>query len=404
MVSSASQILLLLSATTAILTLPTVALAIDNASGGANGVGGGTHRLLENIVVVGGTHGNEYTGVWCIKALDRMADTIKAQHPSLNVSTLLASPQGHLENKRFVDNDLNRQFSRDALFDESSSSIESIRARELDQILGPKFSTTNEPSNPLTDVIIDLHTTTSNMGASIIVAEGDPIMTAAAAYVINKCAAVNSLTVRCILHTHPSRESRPNLSSIARHGFTIEVGPVPQGVLRHDVVEKTQVVLHAALEYLQRYNADPKGLTAELRGMYAGSNGRVPCFRSAKAVRVGEMSGKISWPSFPENENLPMWMVHKDVQDKDFEEIRTGDPLFVDLEGNVIPYDGSHGSPVYLIFVNEGGYYYKTSGTGIAVADRAEYGLEDGMLIEEEEEVVETTTCLDSTTTTVDCV
>lgn len=53
----------------------------------------------------------------------------------------------------------------------------------------------------------------------------------------------------------------------------------------------------------------------------------------------------------------------------DFCRIQVGDPLFVDSEtGDIIPYSGSHGDSVYLIFVNEGGYYYSESGTGIGVA------------------------------------
>jgi hypothetical protein len=74
-------------------------------------------------------------------------------------------------------------------------------------------------------------------------------------------------------------------------------------------------------------------------------------------------------------------MVHKNVQDQDFKEIRSGDPLFVDLDGTTIPYDGSHGSPVLLMFINEGGYYYASSGTGISVARRDNYSLETGKLI-----------------------
>ncbi len=40
------------------------------------------------------------------------------------------------------------------------------------------------------------------------------------------------------------------------------------------------------------------------------------------------------------------------------------------------------------MFVNEGGYYFKKSGTGIAVAERAEFDLETGAfaLLEEERE------------------
>jgi len=337
-----------------------------------------SRSLLKNVVVVGGTHGNEYTGVWCIKALNRTLGTINSQYPSLNISTLLANPQAHLENKRFIHNDLNRQFSSKAISevndDTLPQSVEALRALEINQLIGPKFSST-----VTADVVIDLHTTTANMGVTVIIAQGDPVMAQAAAYVLK-----NSVdNVRCILHTHPNREIRPNLSSVARHGFTVEVGPVPQGVLRHDTVEKTQRVMYSLLEYLDKYNSNHGKLMQELKGRYEGMGFRIPCFRSFLSLKKGEMSGKIQWPSDDENPNFPAVMVHKDLQDRDFQKIETGDPLFVDLEGNTISYDGSHGTPVYLMFINEGGYYYKSSGTGIAVAVPAEFDMQTGKVVED---------------------
>ena len=389
-----------------------------------------TSKNKMKVTVVGGTHGNEYTGVWCIKSLDRQlaaaaaaasssssssllsSSSIVQKCPNLKISTLLGNPIAHLQNKRFVDQDLNRQFSYKALArttkEESSSSssccLESNRAKEINQLLGPKkFEKYDDDNNdqddttngPNTDCIIDLHTTTTNMGTTLIVGEGDPLMAQAAAYIIHKCSSSdgdertttsdnnnnNNINNKvCVLmHTHKDQRSRPHLSSIAPHALSIEVGPVPQGILRHDVVEKTQRALDAALEFLQRHQTDPKALQEELTAAFPG--GGVPCYRSAPAKRSGEMSSKIPWPCDGENENFPSWMVHKSVQDRDFREIRTGDPLFVDLDGNIINYDGSHGSPVLLMFVNEGGYYYSSSGTGISVARRERYSLETGKLI-----------------------
>jgi succinylglutamate desuccinylase len=334
---------------------------------------------IKSVVVVGGTHGNEYTGVWCIKALDKSAERLRERYPSLDVSTLLANPQAHMENKRFVEEDLNRQFTHEALhdFDEDGlpRTVESLRAQEINEILGPKFAETHS-----TDVIVDLHTTTSNMGICVIIGEGDPVMAQAAAYIMNKCGG-EANDVRTLMHTHLSREVRPNLCSTAKHGITIEVGPVPQGVLRHDAVEKTEAALYALLEFFERHNEDHESLMAELRKAFV--NGRAPCFRSAVAQIPGEMSGKLVWPCDPENVNFPAVLIHKTLQDRDFKLIKTGDPLFVDKEGNVIPYSGSHGSPVHLMFVNEGGYYYQSSGTGIGVSVRCQFDLETGSRVED---------------------
>ncbi|CAJ1951728.1 unnamed protein product [Cylindrotheca closterium] len=294
-----------------------------------------------------------------------------------------------MQNKRFVDTDLNRQFTYDALQDSDANnennSWEAKRAKEINELLGPKqfdddseSSTTGKKKKADSDVIIDLHTTTTNMGTTLIVGAGDPLMTQCAAYIRAKCGVDN---VKILMHTHERQHDRPQLSSIASSYMSIEVGPVPQGVLRHDVVEKTQAALEAAFCFLDKCQCEKSNevLQQELKEYYP--NGQVPCYRSAPSQREGEMSSKIPWPCDPDNENFPSWMVHKNVQDQDFALIHKGDPLFVDLDGTVIQYDGSHGSPVRLMFINEGGYYYASSGTGISVAQLDHFHLESGELI-----------------------
>mmetsp|Transcript_3509 Transcript_3509/g.7883 ORF Transcript_3509/g.7883 Transcript_3509/m.7883 type:complete len:639 (-) Transcript_3509:354-2270(-) len=458
-------------------------------------------RPVKKVVVVGGTHGNEYTGVWCIKSIERQRElfdgtssssssspssqgdpaqpvNVFASFPSLDVDTLLANPVAHMQNKRFVEADLNREFSIDRLKrvaavldgngndDAASASScdvatefcstdeernlmlgaslphEALRAREIEALLGPKIlaesNTLSSSSShdvdgnsvvpedegeedtnpaPLADIVIDLHTTTCNMGISLIIPEGDALMSAAAAYVMHSCRAKYGYPhVQILMHALPKRKHRMNLSSCGRHGFTVEVGPVPQGVLRHDVVEKTEAALHSLLEFLHLRNLElenekdaqtkekdegasrhsnvvegdatdspPTTTTVldRLRRLHPG--GTVPCYRSAPAVRPGELSGKISWPTDPTNPNFPAVVVHKSVQDRDFEPLRVGDPLFLSLDGKVIPYDGSHGEEVHLIFVNEGGYYYASSGTGIGVAVKSQFDWETGWFVIEED-------------------
>jgi len=397
---------------------------------------------VKKVTIAGGTHGNEYTGVWCIKAIEKQRESLMNEcdddtnskgdknpinvfkdYPSLDIDTLLANPMAYMANKRFIDTDLNREFSMEKLkrvkVDEETMELcdiqqefcseddatlsslphEAIRAREIETILGPKFTESSAPNgdaaypDPLMDIVIDLHTTTANMGISLIIPEGDALMSAAAAYVLNKCKNEYGYdNVQCCMHALPKRQDRMNLSSCGKHGFTIEVGPSPQGVIRHDVVEKTEAALHSLLEFLHLRNlelekgddANEKSVLDHLREIYPG--GIVPCYRSAPAVRPGELSGKISWPNDPENPNFPAVMVHKSIQDRDFEPLRVGDPLFVSLDGKVIPYDGSHGEEVHLIFVNEGGYYYASSGTGIGVAVKSEFDWQTGYFVIESDD------------------
>jgi len=94
------------------------------------------------------------------------------------------------------------------------------------------------------------------------------------------------------------------------------------------------------------------------------------------------MSGKISWPCDTSvSPKFPLYMIHKDLQDKDFHLVKTGDPVFVKQDGSVITYDGSYGDAIYFMFVNEGGYYYASSGTGIGVAIATMYDVATGTFV-----------------------
>ena len=176
------------------------------------------------VAVVGGTHGNEYTGVWCIKSLNRrLSSSSSNPFSKLKISTLLGNPEAHLQNKRFIDQDLNRQFSYKALIEAPDSScLESKRAQEINAMLGPKSFEDDDQEEPNINCIIDLHTTTTNMGITLIVGEGDSLMTKAAAYIIYKCNNENGDKACILMHTHKNQKSRPHLSSIASHALSIE--------------------------------------------------------------------------------------------------------------------------------------------------------------------------------------
>ena len=357
---------------------------------------------VKSVCLTGGTHGNEYTGVWCIKELEQPSvfKQFSERFPSLSISTLMGNPDAHLANKRFIHTDLNREFTTKKLNaiaeklanHDGSRSIsdipsESLRAQEINKLLGPK-------QDPSTDVVVDMHTTTTNMGVTLIIPERDALMAQAAAYVLRKCQEHPIASIphggpthiteetRIVMHSIPDRNDRPNLSSVGKHGFTIEVGPVPQGVIRHDGVEKTKQALETFLEFLELHNSKDADVMQQIKDWYP--TGRVPCYRSALAKKPGEMSGKIKWPCADHNPNFPAYMIHKSIQDQDFKLLKTGDPLFVTMEGDIIPYDGSHGD-VFLMFINEGGYYYTSSGTGIGVAVATEYDLETADFVDVDE-------------------
>ena len=79
------------------------------------------------VVVVGGTHGNEFTGVYVISHLN--AAELQRDFPHINVETLLANPRAHAASIRFVDDDLNRQFVHGGRVD---GGYEAARAKEIE--------------------------------------------------------------------------------------------------------------------------------------------------------------------------------------------------------------------------------------------------------------------------------
>lgn len=214
---------------------------------------------IKTVTISGGTHGNEYTGIWCIKAIEKQRELLAAkaeasnvsdnkvinvfkEYPSLSIKTLLANPKAYMANRRFIDTDMNREFSinklqrtcsedEDTTCDaQTSLPYESIRAKEIESMFGaPKTGSTD--SHP--DIVIDLHTTTANMGITLIFTEGDALMSAAAAYALHKCKTEYKYeNVHILLLPKTDKEHRTHLPSVGKHDFTIEVGPTPQGVVR----------------------------------------------------------------------------------------------------------------------------------------------------------------------------
>ena len=137
------------------------------------------------------------------------------------------------------------------------------------------------------------------MGLTLIFPEDDVLMARACAYALhqsnnnnhqkNKDAMTSTSTnnnnpppppkrkvTRILKEGRTSRQDDPFLISCAPHGLTIEVGPVPQGVLRRDAVLSTENALEAVLEFLNLHNTDPQKALTTLRECYP--EGTVPCF------------------------------------------------------------------------------------------------------------------------------
>ncbi len=276
---------------------------------------------IKRIVIVGGTHGNELTGIYLVKKFKRSPNLI--QRSSFESVTLLANPKAYEIGRRYVDTDLNRCFQRQDLENPQLSSYEAMRAKIIYQMLV-------SGGTQQTNLMIDLHTTTANMGLTIIPSSKHPFNLQLAAYLTS----VNpSLKV---YQWAQQEQDSPFIRSIYKFGCAIEVGPIAQGVLDAPLFQQTEELIYAILDYVEAYNQETLSPTKDTLMIYQ-------CIQTI---------------DYPRNEQGELQaMIHPQLQFRDYEAIQPGDPIFLTFDAQVIAYKGN--SIVYPVFINEAAYYEK---------------------------------------------
>ncbi|WP_432813508.1 aspartoacylase [Pantanalinema sp. GBBB05] len=272
-------------------------------------------------MIVGGTHGNELTGIYLVKKFQKYPHLLHRK--SLECATLLANPKAIAANRRYIDRDLNRCFANGDLANPALTSYEDRRAKKIAAQLGPK-------SQPNADVIIDLHSTTANMGLTILPSSKDPVNLRLAAYL----STLNPLVRICC--GVQCNQDAPMLRSLSPLGCTIEVGAIAQGVLNADYLQQTEQLVHAILDYLDAMN-----------------QGKV--LSAPSSLNVYQVMSSVDYPRDSSGELQAV--IHPSLQFKDYEPLSDGEPMFLKFTGESIPYRGEN--TVYPIFINEAAYYEK---------------------------------------------
>ena len=277
--------------------------------------------MIRKMAITGGTHGNELTGVYLVKKWHNNPKLIRRSN--FETITKLMNTRAIKEVRRYVDQDLNRSFSIYDLENDDLDSYEAKLAKTLNDELGKKGS-----NKPNVDFIVDLHTTTANMGLSIVVSNTSAVTWRAIAYL---CKMEPALKV----YRWQGDIENCFVDSMAPHGFAIEVGAVPQGVLRADLFLKTEALIYHLLDYIEKENSgDALGIE--------------------NTLEIYDHDILVDYPRNEEGDIVGM--VHQERQDKDYTLIQKGDPLFLTLENETILYEGEDR---YTLFVNEAAYYEK---------------------------------------------
>ncbi|MDP5035538.1 MAG: aspartoacylase [Alishewanella sp.] len=276
---------------------------------------------IKQVAIVGGVHGNEFSGIYLVKQYQ--AEPERCRRTSFTTETVWANPAAYAANKRYLHSDLNRQFKNVDLANPELTDYEQSRAKVLNAQLGPKGAAR-------TDLLIDLHNTTSNMGACLILTQAGPFYNKMAAYVkMNMPDAIISRD-----EDHFAAEEHALMCTLGRYGVLVEVGPQPQSVLRQDVLDLMQTMVQHILDFVELYNQD--NLPALPK--------KTEAFRYLHSIKL---------PMNAAGERIGM--VHKNVQDRDYQPINPGDPIFTLFDGTEVLYEGEH--VVYPTFINEAAYY-----------------------------------------------
>lgn len=305
------------------------------------------HRV-DRVAVVGGTHGNELLGVQLVNQLLKRPD--EAARSTFDTVCLIANPEAVAKNRRYCTVDLNRCFD-DATLQvahgrRATAGVEPARARELNEQLGPKGC-----ASPLIDMCLDVHTTTSSMGVSLMMASEDALAVELAAFLQRRMPWVR------IVFWAGTRATTPTLPSASRSGMTIEVGALPQGVCTAETFHETRRLVRLALDWLDARNRQLDAGTLRLRPVCVTAFQRV-CEVPYPRDEDGELAA----------------LVHPALQSRDFRPMRAHVPAFSRLDdGASLRVDAEkwravtprrawwslRSAPLYPIFVNEAAYYEK---------------------------------------------
>ena len=278
------------------------------------------------VLVVAGTHGNEINAPWLLEQW--------RQHPHLvqthgfEVLPVIGNPDAYAKGCRYLDRDLNRSFQQGLLQQiESGQGSTSAVDHEV-QRASDLIRRYGAGGIEACGLVVDLHSTTSSMGSSLVVYGRRPADLALAALVQGQ------LGLPVYLH-EADQAQQGFLVESWPCGLVIEVGPVPQMVRHHKILMQTRLALEAVFEVCSEVLA-----------------GRA---RYPRHLVVHRHLGSHDLPRA--SSSSPDAFIHPQRQGADWKPLRCGDPLFQKADGSCVAYEGADG--LVPVFINEAAYAEK---------------------------------------------
>ena len=272
---------------------------------------------LKKILIVSGTHGNEINPVWAINQFNKQFKTIDK---NIEYKFIIGNPLAYERGCRYIDNDLNRSFNLiKKNFDNSIYEIN--RANFLVEKFGVNGS---EPC----EIVIDLHTTTANMGTSIVMygrRRKDFVL-----------AALLQHKFGLPIYLHEKDEKQTGfLVEAWPCGIVIEIGSVAQNYYDPKIINKFLIIISSLRDEINKLK-----------------NNQI---RLPKDLFVHVHQGSIDYPR-DKNGNINA-LIHPERINQDWKPIKKGDPLFMDIEGETITH--IEDDTIWPVFIGEVAYKEK---------------------------------------------
>jgi len=278
------------------------------------------YRPLDTVFIVGGTHGNERTGVSLIRHWQH--SPVEIQRETFKTHLLLANPQAVQKNTRFIDRDLNRSFLPPPSGSLDTAAYETGLAREIRAKMATKHSGQRT-------FAIDMHTTTSHMGVTLIT-NTDTVNLAVASAVRKQ---LEDVRIYCFAD---SQRINSCLRAAANGGIGVEIGPIPQGVIRYATIETTRRIVLQILTIIDAFN----------QGNFVAPDPQTTLYLHDKHIFYPDKTS-----------GHPPVCIHPEIEGHDFERLEPGQPIFHDLSGRSWSYEGT--GLRYPVFINEAAYYHE---------------------------------------------
>jgi len=274
---------------------------------------------VQRILIVSGTHGNEINPVWAVKKFNREENSL---NHGIEYEYIIGNPVAYEKGYRYIDLDLNRSFKEIKNHDQDNNSVYEInRANFLVDQFGIHGS---KPCQ----IAIDLHTTTANMGTSIVLYGRRYKDFCLAALLQNKFGLPIYLHEKDKAQTGFLVESWPC-------GLVIEIGAVAQNFYDLKIIDRFSLIISSLREEIDKLKNNLIELPKEL--VVHVHQGSIDYPRDEK----GDIDG----------------LIHPERINQDWKMIKKGDPLFLDSQGIIHKYERDQ--MIWPVFIGEVAYKEK---------------------------------------------